>query len=356
MNKHLHTILKAFIAKHANEDFLWETFLDLFWDSGHKEVPNRDSDPDVLQQYPMVTMAYLYEKDESFRSEVQNNFLNWKENLPSPPKEISNYIDEYRTPSDDEINSKCKFEIELDQNLQKEIYEHITNNMNFTHENILRISGLSHLKQKEKVYLYYKVNSDGNVEISVSNKTEENKQKVSFQSSLIFKFDEGSADLNAKFLEVPNTGNGLGMKIFTSRVLEAKKTGISKITCNAAKRDPDIIGYKIWPKMGYDCGLNFGLNKFEFNLKAFLSAMKNENPSLYYEYTRSPVDPKYKTQFTIQNLYALGPQAVEFWEKHGNSIFMEFDLTDGSKSLNIFNRRLNKALSKHNNINEWINS
>jgi hypothetical protein len=354
MNKHLQTILKAFMAKHANEDLLWETFLDLFWGGGHKEVPNRDLDPDVLQHYPMVTMAYLYEKDEPFRSEVQDSFLTWKENLPSPPKEISNYIEEYETPSNDEINSKYKFEIELDKNLKKDIYDYITNDINFTHENILRISGLSHLKQKDKVSIYYKVNLDGNIEVSVSNKEEKNKPKVSFRSSIIFKLEEGTAELNAKFLQVPDTGNGIGMKIFTSRVLEAKKANISKITCNAAKRDSDLIGYKVWPKMGYDCGLNSGFNKHSFNLKSFLSTMKDENPGLYEQYTKGPIDPKYRTQYTIQNLYALGPQAAQFWEKHGSSIFMDFDLTDGSKSLSIFNRRLNKALSKQNNINEWI--
>lgn len=356
MNKHLHTILKAFMAKHANEDLLWETFLDLFWGGGHKEVPNRDLDPKVLQRYPMVTMAYLYEKDEPFRSEVQKNFLTWKENLPSSPKEISNHIEEYNTPSNDEINSKFKLKVGVDKNLQKEVYDYIVNEMNFTPENILRISGVSHLKQKDDVYIYHKINLNGDIEISVSNLPEMNNPKTSFSSSIIFKLEDGTAELKAKFLRVPDTGNGIGMKIFTSRVLEAKKANISKITCNAAKIDDDVIGYKVWPKMGYDCALSSSVNKEEFNLESFLSTMKNENPDLYEEYTKAPIDPKYQTQYTIQNLYALGPQAVQFWEKHGSSIFMDFDLTDGSKSLNIFNRRLNKALSKQNNINDWIKS
>ncbi len=52
---------------------------------------------------------------------------------------------------------------------------------------------------------------------------------------------------------------GLGTKIFANEVAQAKAAGIKSIKCSAFrdKERPEWVGYKVWPKLGYDGDIPF---------------------------------------------------------------------------------------------------
>lgn len=109
-------------------------------------------------------------------------------------------------------------------------------------------------------------------------------------------------------------GKGVGGRIFHSQVHELRKAGFARIETEAA-RDDEIgtIGYKVWPRLGYDGPLG------------------------------SMVDQAKKSGFALSENSTLldlleQPGGREWWDKNGESISLSFDLSDGSRSMSIFNR------------------
>lgn len=115
--------------------------------------------------------------------------------------------------------------------------------------------------------------------------------------------------------------NGIGWRMVESQILAARKAGFQIITLEAARGiDPDgtrYEGYQIWHKLGF--------LMTEDSLIKFRSLMNKEG----------------RVENDIYELYQT-KEGEEFWVKHGFTWDGEFDLRDGSRSLEIWQPYLTK--------------
>jgi SAP domain len=96
------------------------------------------------------------------------------------------------------------------------------------------------------------------------------------------------------------------------------KTDIKTFAAGYAT-DPKYVGYKVWPKLGYDGPLN------DNNL----TKLKKTDPSLHKKYLEKVGGNSTNEQKTLQKLLEI-PGGTEYWEKHGRELFLTFDPTPGS--------------------------
>lgn len=95
-------------------------------------------------------------------------------------------------------------------------------------------------------------------------------------------------------------GKGIGGKIVADQIEAMKNAGVLSIETTAAKGN-DSIGYKVWPKLGYDANLS--------------------------EADRNALPPNLKAAKTIQDLYAT-PLGQTWWEANGSTKLMTIELQD----------------------------
>ncbi len=116
------------------------------------------------------------------------------------------------------------------------------------------------------------------------------------------------------FFKTHDNGKGLGAKLFADQVDRCREAGIERIETVAARGSGEYVGYKVWPKLGYDGKLS--------------------------DSALSELPKQFQSAKTIQELYRM-PGGVDAWDKFGQSIHLMFDLRDGSQSM----ERLNKYLA-----------
>lgn len=130
----------------------------------------------------------------------------------------------------------------------------------------------------------------------------------SYTAEREFRIDqEGKQFCNNKFFVTEKHGGGLGSKMFSAQVKDLTSRGFDRIETHAAGGS-GFVGYKVWPKFGYDGPLE---DKHKEALKKSGVKLTNIN--------------------TLQQLYA-APGGREAWEKYGSDIDLSFDLKRGSKS------------------------
>jgi hypothetical protein len=117
------------------------------------------------------------------------------------------------------------------------------------------------------------------------------------------------------YFRTKESGGGLGSRVIGRQMEQAERLGVTRIETQAARYDSGntrtaLIGYKVWPKMGYDGPLpDASRAKLrQSNLPANLRNAKN-----------------------ISDLYG-SKLGREWWEKHGESIDVSFDMRPGSYS------------------------
>lgn len=100
----------------------------------------------------------------------------------------------------------------------------------------------------------------------------------------------------------------MGTRIFATQVIQARALGIELITVDAAGHinHPRFNGYYTWPRVGYDGPIP--------------TSMKPHLPKHLKAATR------------IMELMQ-DEKGAAAWKKHGNSLSLEFDLSDGSNSV-----------------------
>lgn len=405
------TLILPFVIKHATDtDPDKIQYLDLFWEGGHKKVKNPN--PETVDIYKFVTMMYLYQNNEVFKNQVDLDFENWKKFKHSYTEQtnflkyfnsrfyVSDSFVQKHYPLDDlenygEYYTDSMDPIELDSLVQqyraknpkasrgtaedfvilelgdkyKTYVNKIRDQYNLTDESLVRLTGVYQKQNKPKAieFSIKKYNSsieedfdnlENDPENFTLNLSHENKDMESIFKVKYHKEEGLSLELDS--IVIQNNRNELGSKTLFMSIREALNLNIPKMTLNALRNDEiGSVGYKVWPKMGFDGDLKQVLvhnSNEDDNAFLFLDHLKKDNPELYQKLEESQIDPKYKTQFTIQNLYSLGPEAISYWSKYGDSMDMEFDLTEGSKSLDIFNRSLYRKISKHGTVESWLNS
>ena len=142
-----------------------------------------------------------------------------------------------------------------------------------------------------------------------------------FMKRTFRKKGDGSIVCENDLFEVSGPRKGTGTRMFSEQVERLVKAGVKRIETLAARhssirsRDNKYVGYKIWPKLGYDGPL--------------LDTHRDSLPG------------EFQNTSTIQELYAT-KEGTEAWEKFGTNISLTFDLTEGSRSRKILEMYLKK--------------
>jgi len=109
-------------------------------------------------------------------------------------------------------------------------------------------------------------------------------------------------------------GTGAGLNAFSDQVQNSHKHGVKNIT-NLGARGQSYVGYKVWPKLGYDAPL-----KIDQKLQ-----LQNSN-----------LPHHVKMAETVLDLYK-SKEGQEWWAKHGTDMHYTFDLHPDSNSMRTLN-------------------
>lgn len=132
--------------------------------------------------------------------------------------------------------------------------------------------------------------------------------------------ENGELICTNNLITVIDKGKGLGIQLFTNQVKQLSEMGASKIKCQAAgRKGEETVGYKVWPKFGYD------------------GPLSDEH--------KQALSSQFQSVSTIQELYAI-PGGREEWEEKGFDIDLSFDLKPNSKSMEILDEYLEKKKSE----------
>ena len=154
--------------------------------------------------------------------------------------------------------------------------------------------------------------------------------------------EDGTIVLHNTVLKLkPDAPKGLGTRIFANQIIEAKRMGVDRIECLAHRdddEDPPFIGYKVWPKMGYD-----GLIPEE---------VLNKSPQIMAALTKN-YDLSQGKKFFVSDLLAI-KGGWELWDKYGDSFDAIFDLNN-TRQLGILQDYLErKAKSEKKSVDEYL--
>jgi hypothetical protein len=113
-------------------------------------------------------------------------------------------------------------------------------------------------------------------------------------------------------------GRGLGLRIFHRQLANAQALGVDRIQAIAGRRH-DENGYYTWPRFGFDGALP---GKIRANLPLGLEDIR-----------------------TVLDLMA-SEKGRRWWQQHGGTIRVTFDLADCSRSRKVFQRYLRQRLER----------
>ena len=291
---------------------LYQTFL-----KEHKDT--RVKNPDTGNQVKLVSL-----KGDKGADLLQKMYQEWAKShketpidKPSPYKSIKPKI------SDPE-----KFQNivgQLSKSLQKPI----------TTDHLLDMIGLDHLltHHPEKTQVKFLPTSDRTVTCYVTHPMVEE-----YERTFICESDGSITIFNNALVMKPNTPKGLGTKIFSNQVNQAKSQGVSRITCHAAgsSSSKKYVGYKVWPKLGYD---------------GVADTAAPIPPDL-----RSKMGLDQEAPVKVSDFYRVDG-GTEWWEQNGRGFGATFDLSEGSLSMKILSEYVAKKAEKDGKKPEdWVKS
>lgn len=127
---------------------------------------------------------------------------------------------------------------------------------------------------------------------------------------------DGSAYIRNNLFEVPKSmqGSGIGLEAFAQQVENAVRLGVSRITANCYRSDPEFNGYYTWARFGYDGKL--------------------------------PEDIAEQTGLSTISDLMKTPEGRALWKEKGTSFEGTFDTTPGSLSMRTFEAYRNERASK----------
>lgn len=165
------------------------------------------------------------------------------------------------------------------------------------------------------------------------------------QRTLVFKNGKPDTIVN-NTLDVTDTGQGLGLKIFAQQVAHGEKMGFKKIETTAGgygtKHDyhSDMNGYYTWPRFGYDA-----------NLKEIME-LQDEEYSMEFDDGRNhasdftkALKKTFPTAKRISDLMKT-PEGRQWWLENGVEHDAQFDLKPGSLSRKILESYLEQKKKK----------
>lgn len=284
---------------------LWDEFLDEKYNGGSKRVKN--TNPKTQADYPEVRVTTLMKTDKAFMQKVMEEYRRWL-------GEKHDLGDSDAGPKKAKPVFGVKFPDEYpDFEIEDAVWEAL-GETSWEPEDLLDMAGLAPTKGlKSRITMKggkFHVEADGR-----SNDIKVLARIIDFKAkTMVMKNMEIRSD----------APKGLGTKIFASQIEKARALGLQKLTCDAARLDPFFNGYKIWPRLGYD------------------GPLPVEETGLPTKFQKALKQAGHKQPWRIQQLYSLGKEAIDWWDKNGDSFDAEFDLQDGSTSMQLFTAYVQK--------------
>lgn len=137
-------------------------------------------------------------------------------------------------------------------------------------------------------------------------------------SSVVF-YDDKSVFIDE--INIKQSGQGVGLKFFDNLIKGAKENGYERIQLLAAGDiDSKNNGYYTWAKFGFNGDLSFSFRR------------------------RAERELGIKAE-TVQDIMS-APGGSEWWRKHGSAVSMEFDLSEDSLSMEIWEKYTAKKKKK----------
>lgn len=332
------------LAQNIENSSQWDQFLEERYEGGKKEVPNPN--PKTKNKYNQVTVDTALKFDQGgkrpFFERLKNEFLAWLGKLKGKDKKPA-----LSAPKNDMLqfkHSEDRFEkrkIKVNYGDFEILYgdgvpwaeEKLGSNLKDMSHNIAKISGVAALQNVEsKIFILGEkllCHTQG--------------EHIFNMARDITRKEDGAIVLHNSVLKLkPDAPKGLGTKIFANQIIEAKRMGINRVECNAYRdddEDPPFIGYKVWPKMGYDGFIPDDVMKNPEILKALKK---------YY-----PKEVASGRNMYVSELMSI-PGGPSLWDKHGDSFDATFDLSN-SRQLGILQKYLEvKAKSEKKSVEDFL--
>jgi len=148
--------------------------------------------------------------------------------------------------------------------------------------------------------------------------------------------------------------DGLGTKLLAQQVKSASEAKFDRMETLAA-RSHRMVGYYVWPKLGYNAQIGSNMNVPLF-MSDFSYFIKDKYPKIspreVHSWFLNNTTYGKNEDFSFQDLYACKVNGKfvgqEFWKEVGDSVELTFDLTPGSISMRILNQYLILKAEKEN--------
>jgi len=296
---------------------LWKEFLEANYNGGHKKVKNTSK---TKGKHPEVRVTTLMKTDKVFMRKIMEEYHRWvkeqeeegegggqktKTESPSAKSVFGvSYTKEY----------SYEDKIKLDKRTANYLKTH-----QVSVKDLLDAAGFSAIEGQpyNRPFIHM---DDGNLTV------ESNLYDTGAPVQVVcrkFDFDKKNMK-NDTLLLGGNAPKGLGTKLLTSQIEKARQLGMMTMTCEAYRDDPGFVGYKVWPRLGYD------------------GPIPVEKTGLPQKYQEALAQAGHEQPWRIQQLYALGKDAIDWWDEHGTTFKAEFDLADDSMSMKLFEAYIKK--------------
>ncbi len=140
----------------------------------------------------------------------------------------------------------------------------------------------------------------------------------------LYRNRHGKTVCHNEFFEIRDNSphKGKGAQVFHEQVQALQKAGVDHIETEAA-RGPKLNGYYTWVRLGYDGPIP------ENSLLRMPSGLRS----------------KLNEKSTLLDLLDL-PEGRQWWKDRGESVDVKFDLTPGSRSLQVLEKYLDERKQK----------
>lgn len=305
---------------------MWLKFLEEVHEKGRERVKN--TNPKTKDKNPEVSFSTLFKNDQGFRAKSIKEFKEWlrkgqdsespSEEKPSAEEEGSDQVEKPSKPKGSGLSSvpttvskdllkRATFRNELSEREKKEILASYKEDLGTDDLNeIIHALGFGEFPGIEDKNLEITMHA-GRLQVQFSTG-----YPNYFGCTREIYFEESGPRVHNDYLRLPpDSPKGTGTRIFATGVAWAKKLGIKKIDCLAYRSDssiPPFIGYKVWPRLGYDGEIPKDIRESNYMPKSVRECLGDNT--------------------TIQALFSCGPEAIAWWDSNGDSFDATFD-TDG---------------------------
>jgi len=368
VRQHLLTVLASEVDEGAEEPKVpgkkpvgpppkWDEFLKARYEGGKKKVTNPN--PKTKTKWPQVT-AQTAMKDKNFMKRLMKEYKEWIKDAPdsSPAKQESAPEKEKPNKSSKDIYTKY-LRVLKTKSLKEDQFEisGLSNGADFESSvgvapdkipDFFGGSLITHPDSALSVDIYgNRHHGDDGYSVRFTNA----KGVTTFLRWVGEDGDGKRYIYNDTLYLKDDVPKGLGTRLFASEVLNAAQQGFDRIDCLAFRSSwGNWVGYKVWPKLGYDGEIPIGMPSKANGIDRFYI----EEDDFPEEFEKEFKKRGYKEPWRIQQLYSI-PGGMEWWEENGGSFSASFDLKEGSLSMQILTQYLEeKAKQEKTTVEEWM--